>query len=370
MMKQYLEMKERAGDALLFFRMGDFYELFHQDAVVASEAMNITLTSRQKMHGEAIPMCGVPFHSVDGYIDRLLQQGFKVAICEQIEDPKQAKGIVKRDIVRLITPGTVIDGNTLRPKENNFLASIAVSKTGAGFAYVDVSTGAFSVTTWEHQDWQQDLYRECIRVQPREILIPEPLHVPLDLIQHEHVVGTTRFESWDAQFFRHDRAYSLLTAQLAVRSLEGFGCEGNSLAISAAGALLAYIKETQQAHLTHLNHIRLYNTGDYMALDEVTRHNLELFSSHLPQNRSGSLLAIIDRTVTPMGGRLLRHWLSQPLCTLAPLLERQEAVTELLEQSTVRAQLRQHLETIADLERILGRVSLGSVMPREFQLPI
>ena len=365
MMKQYLEMKERAGDALLFFRMGDFYELFHEDAIVASKAMNITLTSRQKMNDEAIPMCGVPFHSVDGYIDRLLQQGFKIAICEQIEDPKQAKGLVQRDIVRRITPGTVIDGNTLRPKENNFLASIAVHKNGAGFAYVDVSTGAFSVTTWEHQDWHQDLYRECIRVQPREVLIPEPLHVPLDLIQHENVAQTIRFESWDAQFFRHDRAYRLLTEQFAVRNLEGFGCEENSLAIAAAGALLAYVKETQQANLTHLNHMRFYDTSDYMALDEITRHNLELFASHVSQNRDGSLLAIMDRTVTPMGGRLLRHWLSQPLCILEPLLERQEAVAELLEQPAIRAQLRQYLETIADLERILSRLSLGSVMPRE-----
>jgi DNA mismatch repair protein MutS len=365
MMQQYMEMKERVGDALLFFRMGDFYELFHEDAVVASEAMNITLTSRQKMNDEAIPMCGVPFHSVDGYIDRLLQQGFKIAICEQIEDPKQAKGIVKRDIVRLITPGTIIDGNTLRPKENNFLASIAANKSGAGFAYVDVSTGAFSVTTWEHQDWQQDLHRECIRVQPREVLIPDPLHVPLDLIPHDSTAETSRFEPWDARFFRPDRAYSLLTGQFAVRSLEGFGCEGNNLAISAAGALLAYIKETQRTSLTHINHMRFYNTGDYMVLDEVTRHNLELFSSHLPQHRTGSLLAIIDRTVTPMGGRLLRHWLSQPLCTLQPLSERQDAVAELLAQPVIRAQLRQHLETIADLERILSRVSLGSVMPRE-----
>lgn len=365
MMKQYLEMKERAGDALLFFRMGDFYELFHEDAIVASKAMNITLTSRQKMNDEAIPMCGVPFHSVDGYIDRLLQQGFKIAICEQIEDPKQAKGLVQRDIVRLITPGTVIDGNTLRPKENNFLASIAVDKSGAGFAYVDVSTGAFEVTTWEHQNWQQDLHRECIRVQPREVLIPEPLHVPLDLIQQENVAETIRFESWDAKFFRHDRAYRLLTEQFAVRSLEGFGCEENSLAISAAGALLAYVKETQQTDLTHLNRMRFYDTSDYMALDEITRHNLELFSSHLSQNRDGSLLAVIDRTVTPMGGRLLRHWLSRPLCILEPLLQRQAAVAELLAQPTIRAPLRQHLETIADLERILGRLSLGSVMPRE-----
>ncbi|MEE8302607.1 MAG: DNA mismatch repair protein MutS, partial [Candidatus Tectomicrobia bacterium] len=365
MMEQYLRMKERAGDALLFFRMGDFYELFHEDAIVASKAMNITLTSRQKMHDAPIPMCGFPAHSAESYIDRLLQQGFKVAICEQIEDPKQAKGLVQRDIIRVITPGTIITGNTLTPKENNFLASIAVTTTGAGFAYVDVSTGTFSVTTWKNDEWQQALCRECARVQPREVLLPEPLPVPLDLMKLKNDAETMRFETWEAQHFRTERAYRVLTEQLAVRTLEGFGCEGNDLAISAAGALLAYVRETQQVDLTHLNGLRLYDTGDYMVLDEVTRHNLELFDSHLSQNRSGSLLDTIDDTVTPMGGRLLRQWLSQPLCRLPPLLERQEAVAELVDQPAVRDRLRQHLEVIADLERILGRLALGSVTPRE-----
>jgi DNA mismatch repair protein MutS len=365
MMDQYLRMKEKAGDALLFFRMGDFYEFFHDDALVASKALNITLTSRQKMHDEPIPMCGVPVHSAEGYIDRLLHQGFKVAICEQVEDPRQAKGLVKRDIVRIITPGTVISGSTLAPKEHNFLASIAISNAGAGFAYVDISTGTFAVTTWESADWQQALYREYERVQPRELLLPEPLPVCLDLDEHTPHHSKTRFQPWEAHYFRPDRAYRTLTEQFAVRSLEGFGCEGHDLAISAAGALVSYVHETQYSALQHLNGLRFYSTGDFMVLDEVTRHNLELFHSHVSQSRSGSLLDVIDCTVTAMGGRLMRQWLSQPLCLLSPLLERQDAVAELVEQPASRLRLRQHLDTIADLERILGRLALGSVTPRE-----
>src|SRR5215475_4595903 len=183
MMEQYQHLKDKAGDALLFFRMGDFYELFQGDAVVGGKALNIALTARNKQQDDPIPMCGVPIHSAESYIDRLLQQGFKVAIAEQLEDPSQAEGLVKRDIVRVITPGTVVSGTTLAPKEHNFLASIAVAPGGAAFAYVDVSTGTFSVTVWDSPDWQQALHREYTRVQPREVLIPEPMEVSLDILQ-------------------------------------------------------------------------------------------------------------------------------------------------------------------------------------------
>lgn len=365
MLEQYLGMKEKAGEALLFFRMGDFYELFYDDALVASKALNIVLTSRQKLHDAPIPMCGVPAHSAEGYIDRLIQQGFKVAICEQIEDPRQAQGLVKRDIIRIVTPGTTVSDSTLAPKEHNFLASVAVTEAGAGFAYVDISTGTFAVTTWAGVGWQQALCREYERVQPREVLIPEPLPLPLDIVGREGGTFTATFQPWGAHYFRPDRAYCTLTQHFAVRTLEGFGCEGHDLVIAAAGALLAYVHETQQQALTHLSGLRFYNTNDFMVLDEVTRHNLELFQSHWSRGRSGSLIDIIDCTVTAMGGRLLRQWLSQPLCLLQPLQERQEAVAELVEASPLRLRLRQALATVADLERILGRLALGSVTPRE-----
>jgi DNA mismatch repair protein MutS len=365
MMEQYLRMKDKAGDALLFFRMGDFYELFHDDAVVASKALDIALTSRQKQQDDPIPMCGVPFHSAEGYIDRLIQQGYKVAICEQIEDPKQAQGLVKRDIIRIITPGTIVSSSVLAPKEHNFLASIALRPAGAGFACLDVSTGTFTVTSWDGPDWQQALCREFERVQPREILVPEPLPVPLPLLEQPPGICTSTFQAWDAQHFRPERAARILTQHFQVRSLAGFGCEGHDLAIAAAGALLAYVQTIQQSRLDHVQGLRMYTTSDFMVLDDTTRRNLELFHSAFSQGRAGSLLSVIDQTVTAMGGRLLRQWLSQPLYALQPLQERQEAIAELVDQASARTQLRQALEAVADLERIAGRLALGSVTPRE-----
>ncbi|MGQ4806829.1 DNA mismatch repair protein MutS [Candidatus Entotheonellaceae bacterium PAL068K] len=365
MMEQYLRMKDKVGDALLFFRMGDFFELFHDDAIVAAKALNIALTSRQKMHDEPIPMCGVPAHSAEGYIDRLVQQGFKVAICEQVEDPKQAKGLVKRDIIRVVTPGTVVSGSTLTPKEHNFLASIALTEDGAGFAYIDISTGTFAVTAWEDDNWQYALRREYERVQPREVLAPEHLSVRLDLFGDSLGTSGVSPQPWDSQHFCPDRAYRVLSEQFGVQTLESFGCEGHDLAIAAAGALLTYVHETQHAAMLHLNGLRFYSTDDFLVLDDMTRHNLELFRSHSSQGRVGSLLEVIDDTVTAMGGRLLRQWLSQPLSILPPLLERQEAVVELVEQPSTRTRLRQGLDTIADIERILSRLSLGSITPRD-----
>jgi DNA mismatch repair protein MutS len=366
MMEQYQRLKAKAGEALLFFRMGDFYELFHDDAVVASKALNIALTARNKQQDDPIPMCGVPIHSAESYIDRLLQQGFKVAIAEQLEEPSQAEGLVKRDIIRVITPGTVVSGTTLAPKEHNFLASIAVTPNGAAFAYVDVSTGTFAVTVWDSADWQQALQREYTRVQPREVLVPEPLAVPLDFLHAGSPGFSTTLQPWAAHYFHPERAYHALIEQFAVHSLAGFGCEGQPLAVAAAGALVAYVHETQQHAMAHLNGLRFYSTSDFMVLDETTRRHLELTSSPLSQGgRAGSLLAVLDCTLTAMGGRLLRQWLLQPLCQLKPLQERQEAVAELVEHSSRRARLRQALDTLVDFERTLSRLALGTATPRE-----
>jgi DNA mismatch repair protein MutS len=366
MMEQYAHLKAKAGDALLFFRMGDFYELFHDDAIVAARALNITLTSRQKYQDEPIPMCGVPYHSAEGYLDRLLQQGLKVAIAEQIEDPRHADGLVKRDIIRVVTPGTVVSTNSLAPKAHNFLACIAVTVDGAGFAFVDVSTGTFAVTTWTSEDaWQQALRSEYERVQPREVLIPKPLAVPVDILERPSDHFPNTLQPWDAQHFRVDRAYRRLTQHFSVRSLEGFGCEEQPLAIAAAGALLTYVHETQQNNVVHVQGLTYYSTGNYMVLDHTTRQNLDLFPSSAPQGDGGSLLEVIDATVTAMGGRLLREWLSQPLCRLEPLQERQDAVADIVEQPNMRARLRDTLGAIADLERLMGRLSLGTVTPRE-----
>ena len=366
MMEQYARLKAKAGDALLFFRMGDFYELFHDDAIIAAKALNITLTSRQKHQDEPIPMCGVPCHSAEGYLDRLLRQGLKVAIAEQIEDSRHADGLVKRDIIRVVTPGTIVSANSLEPKVHNFLACLAITADGAGFAFVDVSTGTFAVTTWTSEGaWQQALRGEYERVQPREVLIPKPLALSVDIVERpaDHFPNT--FQPWDAQHFRLDRAYRRLTQHFSVRSLEGFGCEEQPLAIAAAGALLAYVHETQQNNMVHVHGLNCYSTGDYMVLDKTTRRNLDLLPSPVSRGRNGSLLEVIDTTVTAMGGRLLREWLSQPLCRLEPLQERQGAVANVVEQSNMRVRLREALGAIADLERLVGRLSLGIVSPRE-----
>ena len=366
MMEQYARLKAKAGEALLFFRMGDFYELFHEDAIVASEALNITLTSRQKHQGEPIPMCGVPYHSAEGYLDRLLKQGLKVAIAEQVEDPRNADGLVKRDIIRVVTPGTVVSANSLEPKLHNFLACIAATPSGAGFAYVDISTGTFAVTTWTSEDsWQQPLRGEYERVQPREVLVPEPLAIPLDIFEQPSDHFPNIFQPWDSQYFHVKRAYRCLTRHFAVRSLEGFGCDEQPLAIAAAGALLAYVHETQQNQMVHLQGLNYYNTGHYVVLDDTTRENLNLLPASTSQGRGGSLLEVIDTTVTAMGGRLLRDWLSQPLCQLEPLQERQDAVTNVVQQTSIRVRLRESLGKIADLERFMGRLSLGTIGPRE-----
>ena len=366
MMEQYAHLKAKAGDALLFFRMGDFYELFHDDAILAAKALNITLTSRQKHQNEPIPMCGVPYHSAEGYVDRLLQQGLKVAIAEQIEDPRHAEGLVKRDIIRVVTPGTIISANSLVPKVHNFLACIAVTADGAGFAFIDVSTGTFAVTTWTSEGpWQLALRDEYERVQPREVLIPKPLAIPVDIVERPADHFPSALQPWEAQHFRVERAYRCLAQHFSVRSLAGFGCEEQPLAIAAAGALLAYVHETQQNNMVHVQGLNYYNTGDYMVLDKTTRQNLDLLPSSVSREHNGSLLEVIDATITAMGGRLLREWLSQPLCRLEPLQERQDAVANVVEQSNMRTRLRDALKAVADLERLMGRLSLGTAAPRE-----
>lgn len=365
MMEQYISLKEKAGKALLFFRMGDFYELFHHDAIVASQALNIALTSRQKQADEAIPMCGVPVHSAEGYINRLLQQGFCVAVAEQIEDPRLAEGLVKRDLVRIVTPGTTISDVTLAPKAHNFLASIAVTEAGAGFAYIDISTGIFAVTAWEEPSWPQALSSEVERLQPCEVLLPEPLPPSLGFLQRPHYPFPITFQPWAAPHFQRHRAYSTLTRQFGVPTLEGFGCADRPLAIAAAGALLAYVHQTQQNVLAHLHGLQLYSTSDFMRLDDTTRRHLELVQSTSAPGRAGSLLEVIDCTVTAMGGRLLRQWITQPLCRLEPILERQATVTAFVENPSRRLQVRLALEEMVDIERIVGRLGLRASAPRD-----
>src|SRR6058998_2556073 len=305
MMQQYHEVKRRFPGKLVFFRLGDFYEMFYEDAVVASRELEITLTSRNRdKAGAPIPMCGVPYHSVDGYITRLIKKGFKIAICEQVEDPRTAKKLVHREVTRILTPGTVVEEILLDPKDHNYLASLLVKDGKVGLAFIDLSAADFLATELAGGDSWQATIDELGRYRPREILVPE------DRVEEsKQMIGKDWSPDWvaspiDTWAFNHDYAQRLLLEHFGVATLAGFGCEDRPLAVSAAGALIHYVRETQLAQLAKIARLRFFEPRDFLSLDNSTIRNLELVET-LEGNRAGSLLSIIDCTRTGMGGRLL-----------------------------------------------------------------
>lgn len=360
MLRQYFEIKEKYPDVFLFYRLGDFYELFFDDALKAAPLLNVTLTSRGSQNGKDIPMCGVPYHAVDGYLAKLINTNHKVAICEQMEDPKQAKGVVKRKVVRVVTPGTVIDDSLLDSSKNNYLG--AVTKAGAffGFAYAELSTGEYKVT--ELRDIGE-LEREILRIKPSELLIPKSLEAffsPREFF-HRHQSFCLYEADW---IFEHNHAFNLLVQQFKTHSLDGFGLGDSIPGVCAAGALLHYARENCPNALGNLNLLSRYHLEGFMSLDEPTKRNLELMET--PGNQKGiSLIQILDRTQTPMGARLLRHWIHSPLRELRPILERQDAVSELKDQYMLLTDIRDLLKSIQDMERIAGRVACGNASPRD-----
>ena len=353
-MRQYHAVKQQAPNALLLFRLGDFYELFYEDAVTAARELEITLTSRNKERGEPIPMCGVPHHAAEGYIARLIQRGYRVAICEQMEDPRFTRKLVKREITRIVTPGTATGAGLLRPHENNYLAAVARKDARAGVAHVDVSTGEFRVTEMEAGEVPQAL--ENLHV--REVLAAEgqPLEAP----------GTrTELESW---VFTADYAERILGEHFKLLSLDGCGLAGRPLAVAAAGAVLHYLRDTQKSALDHLDRPAFYDRAGAMVLDAVTVRNLELVEPLFAgESRETTLLNVIDLTATGMGGRLLRRRLLQPSLDLAEINERLDAVEELLRDTIARARVRKELGGILDLERLLAKATLGAAGPRELR---
>lgn len=363
MMRQYLEIKSDYPDAILFFRLGDFYEMFMDDAVAASRILDITLTSRNKGAAEEVPLCGIPYHSCQPYIAKLVQAGRKVAICEQVEDPRQAKGIVKREVVRVVTPGLVVDTETLDPRNNNYLLALAVTgQERWGLAFVDITTGEFQTT---ELDSVEALAGELVSRNPTEVLLPEGeqgehLAQQLDAVLRPLVVN--RVPDW---VFAEDRAGQLLNTFFPAGSLEAFGCKGLPGAIGAAGALLHYLQETQKGTLSHLQPLQTYQTHDFMVLDEFTRRNLELTGTLHDGKRKGSLLGVMDRTVTAMGARKLRHWLTHPLIDLAAIQERHAAVEELVIASLLRDELRAAIDGVYDLERLNGRIALATANAKD-----
>ena len=368
-MRQYLEAKRQYPLALMLFRMGDFYELFYEDALVAARALDLTLTSRSKdPSGAAVPMCGVPFHAADGYITRLVKLGHRVAVCEQIEDPKKAKGVVKRDVVRVITPGTLADASYLDAREPAFLLAVTGVEAAPGpqqrlgVALLDLSTGEFQATEFVGPAARQTLDDEIAVLRPREIVVASGIDVAAALPSAAAAkIAVTPVDGWT---FDQARARATLCEQLRVAGLQGFGLDTRPVAVAAAGALVHYLRETQKADLAHVRTIRLRETADRLLVDPTTLQHLEVVESS-KGGRSGSLLDEIDRTVTPMGGRLLRSWLIAPLVSLDRIRERLDAVEELAFRAADRGKVRDTLKVVLDLERLVSKVALATASPRD-----
>jgi DNA mismatch repair protein MutS len=358
-MRQWAEAKAQHPDAILFFRLGDFYEMFHDDALAASELLDLTLTSRDRDKGEdAVPMCGVPHHAARGYIARLLERGRKVALCEQMEDPAKARGIVRRAVTAVITPGVVLDDEHLEARESHHLAAVAEDGVRLGLAFADVSTGEFRVTEPEDLD---ALAGELTRLSPRELLAADEGVVA----RLKPRLGACAVTLRPASEFDARRAEANLLAHFGVATLEGFGCRGLGPGLTAAAAVLGYVREARPGAVAHLAHLVPYGARDFVVIDEATTANLELVRTLMGGTRRGSLLGHLDRTLTAMGARRLAQWLAWPLCDVARIRRRQDAVEELREKANIRADLRESLKGVRDLERLTGRAAAGVAHGRD-----
>ncbi len=363
LMRQYGAIKERHPNALLLFRLGDFYELFFEDAVVASKELQITLTSRNKEKGVAIPMCGVPYHAAEGYIAKLVRRGFRVAICDQMEDPRFATKLVKREVTRVVTPGTAIDSQILEPRENNYLAALAERDGSVGLAFVDLSTGDFRATEFSGSEAAARLQEELERMRPSELLVAsrptspaEARPVPLASLTQ------TPLEDW---VFAEEYGARLLRDHFRVATLAGYGLEGHALAVAAAGAALHYVRETQRGSLSHLDGIRFYQQQDSLILDPATMRNLELVEPAFGESRAATLLGILDECVTSLGARKLKAWMLRPSLDRAELEARLDVVEELQKSTIEREELRRAMGSVQDLERLLSKVTLETAHARD-----
>ncbi|MFQ5962887.1 MAG: DNA mismatch repair protein MutS [Candidatus Scalinduaceae bacterium] len=368
MMKQYMSIKRKHEDALLFFRMGDFYEMFYDDAKIATKILGIALTSRSK--GEkAVPMAGIPHHAAESYIQKLIKAGYKVAVCEQIQDSlrksssKMETGeIVERDVIRIITPGTLTEDAMLNDKDNNYLLSMFLNDDSIGLSWVDISTGKFMI-----QDISEvRLMDELTRINPSECILPEnftfkEFDLPKRLSGDFSTMITYRAD-WE---FTRETAYSRLISHFGTSSLEGFGCEDSGPSINAAGALMNYLNETQKTSLKHIHRIEKFSSRNRLMLDHSTQQSLELVKTIRTHQKEGSLLGIIDKTKTPMGGRLIKGWLISPLCTSEDIRFRQDGVEELYDNKNLCKEIREHLKDVYDIERISTKISFGRANARD-----
>ena len=362
MMQQYMETKKQYADCILFYRLGDFYEMFFEDALTASKELEITLTGKACGLEERAPMCGVPFHAVDSYLTKLVSRGYKVAICEQVEDPKLAKGLVRREVIRIVTPGTNLNIQSLEETRNNYLMSIVYTASTIGVSVADVTTGDYYLT--EVEDLRK-LNDELMKYQPSEVICNEAFLVSGFAIDDLRGRLHISVNALDAHYFDDDGCRRLLTRHFKVNTLIGLGIEEFPVGMVAAGSLLAYLYDTQKTELTHFTHIYPYLTSKYMLLDSSTRRNLELTETLREKQKRGSLLWVLDKTKTAMGGRLLRSMLEQPLIEKAEMEKRLDAIGELNNDSVSRDELREYLNPIYDLERLLSKVTYKTANPRD-----
>src|ERR1700694_2637776 len=351
LMRQYHAIKQQVPNTLLMFRLGDFYELFYDDAVTAARELEITMTTRNKEKGQAIPMCGVPYHAAEGYLARLIQKGYRVAVCDQMEAPTAGKKLVKRQVTRVVTPGTATESSLLRSHENNYLAAVFRNGTRAGLAHVDISTGEFRVTELEAAEVNSALENLSVR----EVLAPGSVTDLAGL--------RTEVEDW---VFSLDYAERALREHFRLHTLDGCGLATRPLAIAAAGALLHYLRDTQKSALDHLDRPTYYDRCDSMILDAVTVRNLELLEPLFAgESKESTLIHVLDQTCTGMGGRLLRQRLLRPCLQAEEIGERLDAVEETLQATIARSEIRKLLASVLDLERLLAKLTLGTAGPRE-----
>lgn len=364
MMQQYLQIKEQFKDSILFFRMGDFYEMFFEDAIIASKDLEITLTGKDCGLSERAPMCGVPHHASEQYIAKLIEKGHKVAICEQVQDPSEAKGLVERQVVRVVTPGTLIESSMLDDKINNYLLALFFADSTIGLSGVDISTGEFFLSQITGDNLDSKLIDEINRINPSEIIVQESLEEVKILKQAKDYYGfyISRYKDWA---FDASNAYKKLIKQFKVHSLKGFGCEEMKAGIRAAGALLEYLTDTQKSTLAQINMLKVYHQKSYMILDSTAMRNLELSETIRNKDKKGSLLWLLDKTNTAMGGRLLRKWIHQPLINKKDIEDRLNSIEELINRQDILLQLRDKLSKIYDIERLISRITYGSANARD-----
>ncbi|GAB6281800.1 MAG: DNA mismatch repair protein MutS [Ignavibacterium sp.] len=360
LMTQYAKIKAQYPDTILLFRVGDFFETFEEDAKIASKVLGITLTKRANGAADDVPLAGFPFHALDTYLPKLVRAGYRVAVCEQMENPKFAKGIVKREVIEVITPGVAFSEKLLDHKKNNYLLSIYIYDEIAGISFCDISTGEFYVYEIKSDQIEQQIEL----ISPTEILIQKKNKDFVNsLVQKINPsIRITKIDDW---VFNYEYAQELLLMQFKTVNLKGFGIDKLTAGILSSGVILNYLQETQKANLTHLNKISLYNPSDYMILDHSTKRNLEIIFSMQDSSREGSLISILDKTETSMGGRLLKKWISSPLKKLESILARQEAVEELLINREIRKKIIEELKEIGDLERLISKICTGRANPRE-----